>query len=491
MASIFLSVVASAFRSMGLGGEDVALDSITSADESELSNNNNPSFIPGNIYSKEESIKRRKKFICPANRLFFGENPLKIVRGEGQYLIDENGVYILDCINNVACVGHSHPSVSYAAHEQMSMLSTNNRYLHDHILHLADRLVTSFTKLNPQLTSCLFVNSGSEANDLALRMARAHTGSYDVMVLQHAYHGHVISMMEISPYKFNLPGGGGKKDHVHIVECPDFFRGKYRDIDFSEDDLSNKYLEEVKMVVAQAKKSGRSIAAFFVESVQSCGGQIFYPRYWMRNAFEFCKKEGIVTIADEVQTGFGRCGSHFWSFQSQDVQPDIVIMGKPMGNGHPVSCVITTDEISQSFADLGVEYFNTFGGNPVSCAIALSVMDVIIKQKLQENAATTGKYLLEKLKKLQKKFPSVIGDVRGYGLMVGIDIVSDIMTRAPGTQEAKKIKAAMLAQNILLSTDGPFENVLKMKPPLVFNISNADSVVENLDIVLQSHFGHK
>lgn len=211
----------------------------------------------------------------------------------------------------------------------------------------------------------------------------------------------------------------------------------------------------------------------------------------MRNAFEFCKKEGIVTIADEVQTGFGRCGSHFWSFQSQDVQPDIVIMGKPMGNGHPVSCLITTDEISQSFADLGVEYFNTFGGNPVSCAIALSVMDVIMKQKLQENAGTTGKYLLEKLKNLQKKFPSVIGDVRGYGLMVGIDIVSDIMTRAPGTQEAKKIKAAMLAQNILLSTDGPFENVLKMKPPLVFNISNADSVVKNLDIVLQSHFGHK
>jgi len=439
--------------------------------------------VKGNIYSKAESIHMRHQYICGANKLFFKDQPLKIVRGEGAYMIDEKGNYVLDCINNVACVGHCHPDVVKAGAEQMMLLSTNNRYLHDNILLLAEKLIDTFKPLNPQLSSCLFVNSGSEANDLALRMARTHSGRYDVIVLQNAYHGHVVSMIEISPYKFDLPGGGGKPPHTHVLEIPDSYRGKFRNCDHSEDELRGLYLEEVKQLVDSAKKAGRQIAAFFVESVQSCGGQIVYPRHWMRDAFEFCRSEGIVTIADEVQTGFGRAGSHFWSFQSQEVQPDIVVMGKPMGNGHPISCVVTTHEISESFANTGVEYFNTFGGNPVSCAIALGVMDVIRKEKLQENSASTGRHLLERLKKLEEKY-SVIGEVRGYGLMAGIDLTIDPITREPATKLAKQVKEAMLALGILLSTDGPYENVLKMKPPLVFSKENADEVVDKLDDVI-------
>lgn len=439
----------------------------------------------GNVFTKAKSMEMRSRYICGANKLFFKEQPLKIVRGEGTYMIDETGKYVLDCINNVACVGHCHPDVVKAGADQMALLSTNNRYLHDNILLLAEFLVDSFRPLNPQIASCLFVNSGSEANDLALRMARTHSGGYDVMVLENAYHGHVVSCIEISPYKFDLPGGGGKVEHVHVVPIPDTYRGKYRNCDHSEDELSRLYVEEVKNVVKAAKNANRKIAAFFVESVQSCGGQIVYPGHWMRDAFEFCREQGIVTIADEVQTGFGRAGSHFWSFQSQDVQPDIVVMGKPMGNGHPISCVVTTQGIADSFANTGVEYFNTFGGNPVSCAIALGVIGVIKKEKLQENSDKTGRHLLKRLKALADKH-SVIGDIRGHGLMVGIDLTTDRATREPATVLAKKVKEAMLSRGVLLSTDGPFENVLKMKPPLVFNEANADEVVDKLDLVFDA-----
>lgn len=484
MASILLSITASALsKLMGDRKEvdcAVVQDDVVDDVAKQKGHSGNDS---GNLYSKEKSIEMRYRYICSANKLFFKKEPLKIVRGEGAYMIDENGRHILDCINNVACVGHCHPHVVKAGADQMASLSTNNRYLHDNILQLAETLVDTCQPLNPQLTSCLFVNSGSEANDLALRMARTHSGAYDVIVLQNAYHGHVVSMMEISPYKFNLPGGDGQKPHVHVLEIPDMYRGKYRNCDHSEDELRELYLDELKQLVNAAKKAGRKIAAFFVESVQSCGGQIIYPRHWMRDAFRYCKEEGIVAIADEVQTGFGRAGSHFWSFQSQEVQPEIVVMGKPMGNGHPVSCVLTTREISESFAATGVEYFNTFGGNPVSCAIAIAVIDVVKKEKLQENAAVTGNHLLERLRVLAKKYPA-IGDVRGHGLMVGIDMTTDPATREPATELAKKVKEAMLSLDVLLSTDGPHENVLKMKPPLVFKKQHADEVVDKLDLVL-------
>lgn len=494
MASFLLSLAASALSKLGDGRSSPEIDAspIKNASLNSLNNNNNDdaksdgdeaSSMKGNIYSKEKSVEMRHRYICGANELFFRKDPLKIVRGEGTFMIDEKGNYILDCINNVACVGHSHPDVVKAGADQMALLSTNNRYLHDNILLLAETLVNSFQPLNPQITTCLFVNSGSEANDLALRMARTHTGRYDVIVLQNAYHGHVVSCIEMSPYKFNLPGGDGKKEYVHVLEIPDTYRGKYRDCDYSDDELRELYLEELKNLVNSAKSAGREIAAFFVESVQSCGGQIVYPHHWMRDAFAYCREEGIVSIADEVQTGFGRAGTHFWSFQSQDVQPDIVVLGKPMGNGHPISCVITTQAVADSFTNTGVQYFNTFGGNPVSCAIALGVINVIKKEKLQENSHVTGRHLLERLKALSKKH-SVIGDVRGHGLMVGIDLTTDPVTREPATAFATKVKEAMLRRGVLLSTDGPFENVLKMKPPLVFNKDNADEVVDKLDLVI-------
>lgn len=431
---------------------------------------------------KSETIRLRKRHLGQSCKLFFRSDPIKIVRALGQYMYDEKGEEYLDCINNVAHVGHCHPDVVRATCDQVAVLNTNNRYLHDELVLCARKL----TSLMPDpLSVCFFVNSGSEANDLALRLARTHTKNYDIITLDHAYHGHLTSIHDISPYKFILPGGGGKQEWVHVAPCPDVYRGMFKDVDHPGKDLGKMYADEVRDICKKARDEGRTIAAFIAESLQSCGGQIILPDNYLRNVFRYVREAGGVCIADEVQVGFGRVGKHWWAFQLQgeDIVPDIVTMGKPMGNGHPVAAVITTREIAQNFNDTGVSYFNTYGGNPVSCAVANAVIDVVERQKLREHATRVGNHLLNSLRQLALKH-SIIGDVRGVGLFLGIELVKDRDARTPATAEAQHVLSRMKEEYVLLSTDGPDQNVLKMKPPMVFTHENADHVVKVLDEVL-------
>ncbi|KAJ8272016.1 hypothetical protein COCON_G00108750 [Conger conger] len=431
------------------------------------------------IYDKQKTIELRRKHVGPSCKVFFSQDPMKIVRAKGQYMYDENGERYLDCINNVAHVGHSHPDVVKAGARQMELLNTNSRFLHDNLVQYAQRLQATLPK---RLSVCYFVNSGSEANDLALRLAWQFTGHKDIITLNHAYHGHVSSLIAISPYKFHQMEEGDGDQSVHVAPSPDIYRGKYRE---DHPDPATAYSDEVRDILQNAHKKGRKIAAFIAESLQSCGGQVIPPPGYFQKVAEHVRGAGGVFIADEVQVGFGRVGSHFWAFQlqGQDFCPDIVTMGKPIGNGHPMSCVVTTRDIGQSFMASGMEYFNTFGGNPVSCAIGLAVLDVIEREDLRGNALRVGNYLSQLLTQQMEKHP-LIGDVRGVGLFVGVELVRDRVKRTPATAEAQDLIYKLKDQRILLSADGPHRNVLKFKPPMCFSEEDARLVVDKIDQVL-------
>ena len=425
--------------------------------------------------SKEEILALRREQIGKSLSISY-RKPLKIVRGFRQYLYDENGRAFLDAVNNVPHVGHCHPRVVEAAQRQMAALNTNTRYLHDNLVYYAQRLGET---LPQPLRVCFFVCSGSEANDLALRLARTHTGQTDVIVVDGAYHGNLSSLIDISPYKFDGPGGAGAPPHVHKVIMPDDYRGPYRRADR---EAGKKYARHVQEAIEALQAQDRMLAAFFCESLLGCGGQIILPDGYLPEAYRYVRAAGGVCIADEVQVGFGRVGGHFWGFETQGVVPDIVTMGKPIGNGHPMAAVVTTPEIADSFNN-GMEYFNTYGGNPVSCAVGLAVLAVIKDEKLQENALQVGHYLKAGLEELKAKY-ALIGDVRGLGLFIGVELVLDRETLAPAAAEASYIVERMKEHGILLSTDGPLHNVLKIKPPLVFAEEDADLLVRTLDKIL-------
>ncbi|CAL8385186.1 unnamed protein product [Arctogadus glacialis] len=428
---------------------------------------------------KKQTIDLRKKFIGPSCKVFFSHDPLKIVRARGQYMYDENGQQYLDCINNVAHVGHSHPAVVRAGTQQMELLNTNSRFLHDNLVLYAERLQAT---LPDPLSVCYFVNSGSEANDLALRLAWQYTGHRDVITLDNAYHGHVSSLIDISPYKFHQLSDDEHKQSVHVAPSPDVYRGKFR---ADHPDPALAYSDEVRDIITRAHERGGKIAAFIAESLQSCGGQVVPPPGYFQKVAAHVRAAGGVVIADEVQVGFGRVGSHFWGFQLQgeDFVPDIVTMGKPIGNGHPMSCVVTTREVAQAFMAAGMEYFNTFGGNPVSCAIGLAVLDVIQNEDLQGNALRVGAHLSRLLGGLKETHP-LVGDVRGPGLFVGVELVRDRVKLTPATAEAQEVIYKLKEQHVLLSADGPHRNVLKIKPPMCFSREDAERVVEKIHLVL-------
>ncbi|KAF7699966.1 5-phosphohydroxy-L-lysine phospho-lyase isoform X1 [Silurus meridionalis] len=426
---------------------------------------------------KEQTLKMRKQLIGQSCRLFFSHDPVKIVRAQAQYLYDENGMQYLDCISNVQHVGHCHPHITQAAAAQMELLNANTRFLHDNIVQYAKRLAATLPK---KLSVFYFVNSGSEANDLALRLARQYTQNEDVIVLDHAYHGHLTSLIDISPYKFRKLAG--QKEWVHVAPVPDTYRGLYR---ADHPNPAEAYANTVKNLIDEVHKKGRKISSFFVESLPSVAGQIILPLGYFQKVAQYIRAAGGVFVADEVQTGFGRVGSHFWAFQlhGEDFCPDIVTMGKPMGNGHPLSCVVTTEEIAAAFTDNGVEYFNTFGGNPVSCAIGLAVLDVIEKEDLRSNAVHVGNHLMKLLRELQAKH-QIIGDVRGVGLFVGFELVKDRVDLTPATEETALLVRRLKEKYICLSTDGPGENVVKFKPPMCFSKQDAERVTEHIDQIL-------
>ena len=389
-----------------------------------------------------------------------------------QYMYDADGNTFLDAYNNIPLVGYSHPKVFSEAKKQMSRLNTNTRYLYDKLPEYAEKLLLKFPD---KLNKIYFVNSGSEASDLAIKLAYAHTKLNKIMVIENGYHGHTQRGIDISDYKFNHKNGQGQKDYIIKVPMPDTYRGKYIK---GDGNVGSMYASDAIDIM---KNSKSSVAAFISEPILGCGGQVILPKGYLNKIYKSVRKQGGVCISDEVQTGFGRLGNHFWGFEMHNVIPDIVIIGKPMANGHPIGAVVTTNEVAESFGK-GVEFFSSFGGNPISCAIGMSVLDVIVEEGLQENARDVGEYYMSLFKNLQKKYPC-IGDVRGLGLFIGIEIVKE-NSKIPDTKLAKKIKNELRNRNILVGTDGPFDNVIKTKPPLCFTKENAKMVVFNIEKIL-------
>jgi 4-aminobutyrate aminotransferase-like enzyme/Ser/Thr protein kinase RdoA (MazF antagonist) len=422
--------------------------------------------------SGSEIRKAREGVIGSALSLSYDE-PVQVVRGIGSRLFDEKGRGYLDCVNNVCHVGHGQVDVVRAAADQMRVLNTNTRYLHEHIVEYAERLTS---KLPSRLDTCFLVNSGSEANDLAIRLARRYTGRDGIVVLGGGYHGNLSSLIRVSPYKFDGPGGDGKPDDVFVIPTPDTYRGRHQG-----PDAVLRYLEEARSVFDEADQRGGT-GTFLFESILSCAGQIDPPSGFLKEACGVARAAGLLCVADEVQTGFGRVGDGFWAFEHHDLEPDIVTLGKPIGNGHPIGAVVTTRAIAEAF-DNGMEYFNTFGGNPVSCAIGLAVLDVIERDGLQRHAHAVGERLKSELIRLSRSH-SLIGDVRGRGLFLGLELVTDRETLEPATVQAHYLVNRARELGVLLSTDGPDHNVIKIKPPLVFSMTDADRLVVTLDRIL-------
>ena len=405
-------------------------------------------------------------------------SPVKAGRGWMQYLYEDTGRCLLDAYNNVPHVGHCHPRVVRAGQAQMSVLNTNTRYLSDLSNRYAQRLTSTLPEpLRSGVT--YLVNSASEANELALRLARAATGARDVIVLESAYHGNTTSLIDISPYKHAGPGGGGAPDWVHVAMLADDYRGPYKRVD---PEAGVKYARHVAEAVDRVRERDRGLAAFIAESCPSVGGQIVFPPGYLSAVYAHVRAAGGVCIADEVQTGLGRMGACFWAFEAQQVVPDIVVMGKPLGNGHPIGAVVCRREIAQAL-DNGMEYFSTFGGNQVSCAIGLAVLEVVKQDGLQEHARDVGERMLEGLRPFVQRH-ALVGDVRGSGLFLGVELVRDRETLEPAAAEASHIVNRMRDEGILLGTDGPHHNVVKIRPPMPFTHANADRLVETFDAVL-------
>ena len=434
------------------------------------------------MYEEPEGLNERREQVLSPNLSLSYETPIHIVRGKGSYLFDVLGRSYLDCVNNVAHVGHEHPHVVGTGQKQMGVLNTNSRYLHDGIIEYAERL----SKLFPEpLSVCLFVNSGSEANELALRMARTYTGGTGIAVLEGGYHGNTQGLIDVSHYKFEGSGGYAPPSWTRTALVPDEFRGRYRRDDPSRATL---YAADVGEALRHLDSEGHHPAAFLSESLLSCAGQIEPPQGYLTAAYEHARAAGALCIADEIQVGFGRLGSHMWGFETQGALPDIVTLGKPMGNGHPIGAVVTTREIAEAF-DNGMEFFSSFGGNPVSTAIALAVLDILKDEKLQANATTVGTALKTGLDTLMQSH-GCIGDVRGRGLFLGIEFVNSREALTPAPEIAHYVVEHLKKRGILLGSDGPDHNVIKIKPPMSFSGSDADRVINELDQVLAHDFVH-
>jgi 4-aminobutyrate aminotransferase-like enzyme/Ser/Thr protein kinase RdoA (MazF antagonist) len=401
--------------------------------------------------SKSETLSKRRVLLGRNLSISYAE-PLKIVRGWRQYLFDETGRAFLDVYNNVPLVGHSHPRVVEAVARQLAVLNTNTRYLHDNIVEYAERL-TAF--LPSPLRVCYFLNSASEANELALRLARAHIARDETIVLEHAYHGHTNTLIDISPYKFDGPGGCGKKPWVRVAPMPDPLR---------RDDPASGL--EYARAAAQLIDGPMT---FIAESLPSVGGQVVFPPGYLGEIYRRVRAAAGICIADEVQVGFGRLGDFFWGFEMQGVVPDIVVLGKPMGNAFPLAGVVTTAEIAASF-DNGMEFFSTYGGNPVACAAGLAVLDVLREERLPENAASVGAYLMDLLRELD------VVDVRGRGLFLGVELSTG--------EHASYVVNRLRDRGILAGTDGPKHNVIKIRPPLVFSRDDAEFFSNTLKEIL-------
>jgi len=422
-----------------------------------------------------------KSDVLAKRRTYFGNNlsltyddPVMLMRGWKHHLFDEWGRPYLDAYNNVPHVGHAHPRIQAVAADQLKRLNSNTRYLHPAQTEFAEKLLS---KLPSAFEVCFFVNSGTEANELALRLARAHTNAKGMVTPDHGYHGNSTGAVDISAYKFNKPNGVGKPDWVELVDVADDYRGRYmRD----DPNRAEKYADLVDPAIAALRRSTHGVAGFIAETFPSVGGQIIPPKGYLAVVYAKIRAAGGVCIADEVQTGLGRLGDHYFAFEQQGVVPDIVVLGKPIGNGHPVGVVVTTKEIADSFAN-GIEFFSTFGGSTLSCRIANEVLNIVDDEGLQANAKHMGDRLIAGLKALATRF-STIGDVRGMGLFVGVELVNDDGSEA--TAICAYIKNRMRDHRILLGSEGPNDNILKIRPPLTIDADDVDMILDVLSTIL-------
>jgi 4-aminobutyrate aminotransferase-like enzyme len=406
-----------------------------------------------------ELTEQRRASIGPNLSVSYAK-PIAMARGWMQYLYDNDGQRYLDFYNNVPHVGHCHPDVVRAVQKQLATLNTNTRYLNESLTRYACALTA---KLPEPLRVVFLTASGSEANELAIRLARTYTGRRDIAVMASGYHGHTNTMIDLSEYKFAGPGGAGKPEWVRLVPVADPYRNP-------------------SGCVFPAG-AVRGAAAFLCESFPSVGGQIVFPPGYLQSAYAATRDAGAVCIADEVQTGFGRLGTHFWGFEAHGAVPDIVVMGKPIGNGYPMGAVVTTRAIADAFAN-GMEFFSTFGGTNAACAAGLAVLAVIEREGLQEHARAVGDHLLRGLREFTHP---LIGDIRGSGLFLGIELVEDRATKRPAAREAARLVNRFRDHGILLGTDGPLHNVIKLRGPMPLTKSDADFFLEVLAKLLREN----
>lgn len=418
--------------------------------------------------TSKEDIKKRTELLSKTLSISY-DKPIKMTGAAFQFMYDKLGNTYLDTRNNIPHVGHNHPVVVEAGQRQMARLNTNTRYLYDELIEFSEKLLNKFP---PSLNKVFFVNSGSAASDLAIRLALAHTKKQGIAVMENGYHGNTGLAIDVSHYKFAGKGGTGPQNHISVAPAPDTYRGPFQNSQTAGVLYANAFIKTIE------DRKG-TFAAFIAEPIISAAGQIPLPKGYLDEIYPFIRSQGGVCISDEVQTGFGRLGTHFWGFEQLGAIPDIVMLGKPIGNGHPMAAVVCTDVIAKSFEN-GMEFFSSFGGNPVSCAIGMAVLDVMQDEKLMDNARKVGDHLILGFHRISKQ-NGIIGDVRGSGLSLGIDIVENKKSKAPGTAIAHDLVEKLKSTGILAGTDGPADNVLKIKPPLCFTIEDANRLLYEID----------
>jgi 4-aminobutyrate aminotransferase-like enzyme len=417
------------------------------------------------VHSNADMMARRKRLLGSRPYLFY-DLPIHAVRGEGVWLIDSSGRRFLDCYNNVPIVGHCHPHVSEAISRQSRTLNTNTRYLGEQVLDYAERLGQ---KTGTALTACAFVNSGSEANDVAWRIATAWTGARGALTQEFAYHGITEAIDAVSPSASRI---GALAAHVRTLLAPDCYRGIYRE---DTVDPGSRYAEDADRAIQSLAEAGLRPAAYFVDSAFMTNGILEPQKNYVAEVFRRVRAAGGLCIADEVQSGFGRMGRHFYGYQHHDVVPDIITIGKPAGNGHPVGVVITRPAILDHFIEQSA-FFSTFGGNNVSCAAGLAVLDVLENEDLIANATAIGAYFKAGLQALAAKH-DIIGIVRGTGLALGVELVTDRNSRAPAAMQTSRLINRLRDEGVLAGSEGVHGNIVKLRPPLVFRREHVDQAV--------------
>lgn len=426
---------------------------------------------PSPVVSMPTLLQRRES-VLGKTYTFYNE-PLELVRGLGTKLYDASGREYLDCYNNVANVGHCHPYIVEVLARQAATLNTNSRYLHGEIVRLGERLSEN---LPSHLDTWIFVCTGSEANDLAVRMARSVTGREGVIVTENSYHGNTSVTAPLSLIDYDI---SDKPNWVETVPAPNVYRGQYRTGGI---DLGRQYSDHVTNAAGRLETAGLGAAAILIDSIFDANGALVPPQDYLSQSFERARQAGALSIADEVQMGFGRSGTHMWGFQEFEAEPDFVTMGKPMGNGHPIAAVVTRREIAQEFQQR-TGYFNTFGGSTVSAAVANATLDVLLGEKLQHNALVVGAYLKAALDGLAARH-EIVGYVHGRGLFLGVELVTDRLSRHPAKLAARWVRERMKSLGVLVSSTGPLGNIVKIRPPMSFSRADADQCFEALEKAL-------